>query len=267
MIADLAAASRDAYELRRWLTDLGIGAIRVAPGRAGPLAFHDTSPWPRELLDLVPRKWRAGAEATDERTWTPRSSVHYILFWCLYVDPPVPDDDGARIYRIRPRPRQRALGLDEPPGLVEITRPGDELLRAGRPREALRAYLRARASVPGLPALDAAIARCHLRLGELEAAERSFLRAISQAGPVPDLYDSLGETYRALGRRADAAASFERAAGFDPDSAERWIKAARALDAAGLATAARAAVRRALAREPADPRALKLERRMAPSGK
>jgi cytochrome c-type biogenesis protein CcmH/NrfG len=115
---------------------------------------------------------------------------------------------------------------------------------------------------PGLALLAARMGECERRLGDYRQAELALKRAISIAGPVPELYDELGEIYVSMKKPRPAAEALEMAAGLDGGSAGRWIKSARALEAAGLAAAARDSARRALECDPGNTDALALKKRL-----
>ncbi len=236
ILHDLINVSRDGNDIHRWMRDLGFVEIHSDPPAAST-------------------RHADGDKVAGTMKWTATMSGNYLSFWKLFVEPGHRDASGLRRYRIRTGPNRRTLGLDEPPGLIELLSPGNALYKQGKVRQALRAYNEVRRTVPGLPALVVAMAKCHLRLKEFRIAERRYQQAISMAGPLPDLYDSLGRTYQGMKLPRPAAEAFERAAGFDADNAARWIKAARALERAGLNAAARAAIRRALVREPGNRRA------------
>ncbi|MEK7476411.1 MAG: tetratricopeptide repeat protein [Candidatus Coatesbacteria bacterium] len=216
-LRDLASRSRDVVELRQRLAALGIGAIRTEAPCLPPPA------------------------------WTPASSDNYLELWRRCARP----GRDAREVRLSRRPGvARVIGLDEPPGLVELTRPGDALLAAGRVREAKAAWQAALDAAPGLAGLWTRLAEADRRLGDPAAAERALGRAMRCAGDNAEIHDRLGDLFAATKRPGMAANAFEIAAGLDEGSAPRWLKAARALDRAGQRARAAACARRALDRDP-----------------
>jgi tetratricopeptide (TPR) repeat protein len=191
--------------------------------------------------------------------FAPASSEKLIQFWRLFTQPEERSSGNTVVYRLTAEPARRMISLAEPPVLVELARDGEALERAGQTRAALAAFQRARMKAPGLPVLAYGIARCYRSLGEPLKAEKELRRAITMAGPDPILYEALGEILEALKDPRLAALAFEQAAGLDGSSARRWIRAARALKAAGNAPAAAAALSRALAIEPGNPQARALQ--------
>jgi len=234
-LVGMAAESRDAMDLSHELRGRGYTGI-IAEGMDGPAPVG----------------------------WTPRASETYIQFWKLFTGPGESGSSGAVIYRLCAKPARRTITLTEPPGLVELAREGKALERDGRTGAALAAFRSAQSMAPGLPALSFGAARCYLALREPSKAVQELRRAIGQAGADPVLYEAMGETCESLKDRRQAALAFEQAAGLDGSSARRWIRAARALHAAGNAPAAAAAVSRALALEPGNPEASELRTRLKP---
>jgi tetratricopeptide (TPR) repeat protein len=240
LLRDLAAEARDAPDLRRRLAARGIGSIR------------------------------AEAPCDPAPAWNARASDVYLDLWRRYTRP-----GGDRKVRTagvefplaRGRGRIRILGLDEPPGLAEVTHPGDALLAKGRTREALAAWEKALEEAPGLPGLWARVADADRRLGDLTGAERALGRALTHSGPNAELYDRLAAVYSAMKRPDLAATALEMAAGLDEAGAARWIKAARALEAAGQRARAADCVRRALDREPGNAGAKTLLEKFGGGGK
>jgi len=228
-IRDLAAQSRDVVELRKRLAALGYGAIRTEGPCLPPPA------------------------------WTPEASDNYLELWRRCARP----GRNAREVRLASRPgRAQILGLDEPPGLAELTKPGDVALAAGRVREARAAWEKALSQAPSLAGLWTRIADADRTLGNPAGAERALGRALRCAGDSPEIYDRLGGLYAAMKRLGLAATALETAAGLDESSVPRWLKAARALEAAGARPRAAACVRRALDREPGTREAAALASRL-----
>jgi tetratricopeptide (TPR) repeat protein len=228
-LRDLASRSRDVVELRHRLAALGIGAIRTEGPCLPPPA------------------------------WTPASSDNYLELWRRCARPgPRPGE-----FPLARRPGfPRILGLEEPPGLIELARPGDALMAAHRVREAKAAWNAALDAAPGLAGLWTRLADADRRLGAPAAAEQALGRALRCAGESAEIYGRLGDLYAASKRPDLAAGALETAAGLDEASVPRWLKAARALERAGARARAAACARRALARDPGNAEAAALTARL-----
>lgn len=226
------AVARDAGELRRWLYDLrdtaiaATGPCRPAPG------------WQRDASD------------------------RYLDFWRICTRPPEPAPGGGRLWRIVPGQPPRTLALDEPPALVELASAGDALLARGEVKAALAAYQLAHDQAPALALPLVRAGTCRLKLGDAPGAVKELRRAAGCPGAGPDVLDLLGDALLAARDPGRAAGVYEQAAGLENSSASRWIKAARALERAGLATAARNAARRARERDPQNREARDLAARL-----
>ena len=229
-LVELAGQSRDVLDLRNRLAALGYHSVRVeGPCRPAP-------------------------------AWTPPAADNWYDLWRRCT---MPGRDAGREVALARRPgRARALGLDEPPGLVELAEDGNALMAKGRVPEARAAWERALRSAPALPLLRVRVAEADRRLGDFLAARQQIVRAMRIVGDSPDLYDRLGDIYLDMKRPDLAGSVFEQAAGLADTSAARWCKAARVLAAAGQRARAADCARRALSRDPGSAEAKTLAARL-----
>jgi len=223
--------SRDAAELSRRLSGMGITRIRV------------------------------GSESAPESRWTPETGDRLVMFWRIYTGHPVTRADGSREYALikSPQGSPRVLALDEPPLLQTLAVPGDALARSGKWREAGRAWETARRQCPSLPVLHARLGDCHTATGNYAKAFSSYSRAISMGGPNPEIFSRMGEMFEKSRRPRDAEEAFEKSAGLDPDNPARWTRLARAQASHGKRAPAVISLDRALALDPRNAPALELK--------
>ncbi len=123
---------------------------------------------------------------------------------------------------------------------------GVALARAGRPREAVRAYRRAVRLQPGFAAPYANLGQLHLRSGEQAAAARAWRRAVHLAPTNAHYRYHLGKLLAADGHPDEAAEQLRAGADLDPDLFLIHLELARLYAAAGDREHAQAAARRVL---------------------
>lgn len=114
----------------------------------------------------------------------------------------------------------------------------EELIDAGRMREARRILAQFLGRKHLDPRMLPALAALYLRVGKPELAVRTMTRAIEEAPDDPELHNSLGLIFASLGREFDSRAEFERALAIDGANADALRNLAFILHRSGEPSAA-----------------------------
>ena len=114
----------------------------------------------------------------------------------------------------------------------------DELIDAGRVREALRILTQFLGRKHLEPHMLPALAGLYLRAGKPETAVRTMYRAIDDAPGDPELHNTLGLIFAKIGREIDSRCEFERALAIEPLNAEALRNLAFILHRSGERSAA-----------------------------
>jgi tetratricopeptide (TPR) repeat protein len=148
---------------------------------------------------------------------------------------------------------RRAAKLD-PDNVPLLLRLAALYQKSRRDREALRAYEKLRELDPRNPAYAINAGTAHARLGEPEAAARAFVRATELAPEQSAGYRCLAQLHLRGDGDLDRARTLARKAVDLEPIAANYIVLAEACDKTGDRPAALAAMRRAVALEPGNPR-------------
>jgi tetratricopeptide (TPR) repeat protein len=96
----------------------------------------------------------------------------------------------------------------------------EELIDAGRVREARRILTQFLGRKHLDPRMLPALAALYLRVGKPEHAVRTMSQAIEDSPGDAELHNSLGLIFASLGREGDSRGAFERALAIDPSNAD-----------------------------------------------
>jgi tetratricopeptide (TPR) repeat protein len=130
---------------------------------------------------------------------------------------------------------------------------GTELIRQGRPAEAIPVLQRAAAILPDDPVARFNLGVAFEKAGDEEAAIRELSEAVRLRQDDPKTRAALGEALQARGRMAEALQQFDQAVRLQPESSRFRLSYATALQAAGRPDAAIDQFREAVRAQPDDP--------------